>query len=116
MVASLILLAIAAQVFHGSGPASSKTSVTSFGVLELIWISTHSKVLQDLMKTIGSSIADQLRLGGMKAEVSLADLAFQPITSHEDNGDGIQSELTIYAPAWQEFARGLLPYILLNIK
>ena len=100
MATSVILLGIVVWMFHSSHPTPSKTSVTSSGVLELIWITAHSTALQDLMKTVGSSVPDQLRLRGMKAEFCLADLASEPTTCEEENN--IQFEA--YTLQWQRFS------------
>lgn len=116
LVASLILLVIVIWMSHGFHPMHSKTSVTSSGVLELMWISAHSMILQNLMRTMGSSIPDQLRLRGMKAEVCLADLASKSTTCQEDDNRDTQPEFQAYAPKWQEFSiKGLFWHILSSI-
>lgn len=104
-----------AWIFHGHHPAQSKALVTSSGVLELIWISAHSIILQDLMKTASSSASDQLRLRGMRAELCLANLASKQIIS-QDNNKNIQSGSGDHALDWKRFSKGLFYYaIVLSI-
>ncbi|KAF8121104.1 hypothetical protein EV363DRAFT_1187281 [Boletus edulis] len=114
LAASLILLAIVVWMGHDF-PTTSKASFISSGVLELVWISTHSNILQDLMKAAGSSSSDQLRLRGMKIKICLADVTSTVYHQGNDSNNSIQPALKAYAPDWQEYAKGLSVHILSNM-
>ncbi|KAG6377956.1 hypothetical protein JVT61DRAFT_14750 [Boletus reticuloceps] len=101
LAASLILLAIVVWMGHDF-PTTSRASFTSSGVLELAWISTHSNILQDLMKAAGSSSSDQLRLRGMKIKICLVDVASTVYHQGNDSNNSIQPGLKAYA---QEYAK-----------
>ncbi|KAF8439689.1 hypothetical protein L210DRAFT_3760707 [Boletus edulis BED1] len=107
LAASLILLAIVVWMGHDF-PTTSKASFISSGVLELVWISTHSNILQDLMKAAGSSSSDQLRLRGMKIKICLADVTSTVYHQGNDTNKSIQPALKAYAPDWQEYTKGKL--------
>ncbi|KAG8215503.1 hypothetical protein J3R82DRAFT_9148 [Butyriboletus roseoflavus] len=83
-------------MFHHTQPTHSKASITSPNTLGLIYISAHSIVLQDFMKT-GNSLPDQLRLKGMKAEACLADMKSEPIRVLGSTDHNLQIDAKVHA-------------------
>ena len=76
-------------MFHHSEPIHLKAPITNPNTLGLMWISVHSISLQDFIKT-SSSLLDQLRIMGMKAEVCLADMKSDSIRFHESTNYNLQ--------------------------
>jgi hypothetical protein len=72
LCASIILLALALEMLRGQSEAQSPT-VTSAGLLELMWISAHSLSLRSHIQGVKDSSLDRLREEGM-VDVCLADI------------------------------------------
>ena len=102
-IASIMLFAIMAWMLHDSYPRMFKTRVTSPSILELMWVSAHSTILQDVMARADKSMSDQLRIEGIKTEVCLLNLDIESTHCQSAKESSLELSSTAHLPNWQQF-------------